>query len=238
MLFRSALGDVSAGRGPSAGPSDASAPTRYRWGYAGNPDRPNPRDYFVAVVNPRCRLAPGETFWYRIYFIVDRMDRLPATARRLVSHAGGGTVTPSRKDAPLVVVDAAALGLEQKDGPAGTLFRAYAWPAAGTRPLFLLRETATGRRCVTDDPYRFASTAPLENPYPPDHPKHARYEGRRVLRPYDGRTAYLGLLGYGVRVGEGGRAGADHVPLATVLKEAGLAGRVEAAEEIAVRPAP
>jgi hypothetical protein len=234
VFGRGALGDLSAGRGPSAGP--AFAPTRYRWGYAGNPDRPNPRDYFVAVVNPRRPVAPGETFWYRIYFIVDRMDRLPETARRLVSHAGGALITPSRKDAPLVAVDAAALGLEQRGDSRRTLFRAYAWPAAGTRPLFLLRETATGRVCVTDDPYRFASTAPLENPYPADHPSHKGYEGLRVLRPYDGKTDYLGMLGYGVRAGTGSGTGADHVPLVTVLRRAGLAGRVEAAEGLAVVP--
>lgn len=221
------------------GPPPADRPTRYRWGYAGNPDRPNPRDYFVAVVNPRRRVAPGQTFWYRVYVVVDRMDRLGGTARRLVSHAGGGLAAPSREDTPLVAVDAEALGFPKKHGSGGALFRVYAWPAEGTRPLFLLRATATGRLCVTDDPYRFASTSPLENPYPADHPKHERYEGLRVLRPYDGKTAYLGLLGYGVREGDKGGEGGAHVPLAKVLNDAGLAGQVEAAEGLAVvRAAP
>jgi hypothetical protein len=215
----------------------ASAPTRYRWGYAGNPDRPNPRDYFVAVVNPRWPVRPGDTFWYRVYFVVDRMDRLAETARRLVAHAGGGLVTLSRNEAPLVDVDTRALGFPQKGASTGPLFRACAWPAEGTRPLFLLRETATGRLCVTDDPYRFASTAPFENPYPADHPKRETYEGRRVLRPYDGKTEYVGLLGYGVRLRkEAGRDG-RHVPLATILKRAGLTRKIETGEDLGVLPA-
>jgi len=222
------------GRGAKASPF---APTRYRWGYAGNPDRPNPRDYFVAVVNPRCRVRTGETFWYRVYFVVDRMDRLAETAGRLVHHVDAGLATLARKETPLVAVDAAALGLLQKNVATTALFRAYAWPADGTRPLFLLRETATGRLCVTDDPYRFASSAPLENPYPADHPEHKRCEGLRVLRPYDGRTEYLGLIGYGVRRTEGAGGSGSYVPLGKILDEAGLAEKVEAAEGLLVVPA-
>jgi len=221
------------GRGAKASPF---APTRYRWGYAGNPDRPNPRDYFVAVVNPRCRVRTGETFWYRVYFVVDRMDRLAETARRLVPHVDAGLATPARNETPLVTVDARALGLPQGSGAATALFRAYAWPADGTRPLLLLRQTATGRLCVTDDPYRFASTAPFENPYPANHPKHERFEGLRVLRPYDGKTEYLGLLGYGLRRKGPGGEGGRYVPLAKILAQAGLAGNVEVAEGIMVVP--
>jgi len=214
----------------------AHAPTRWRWGYAGNPDRPNPRDYVVAVVNPRCRVRPGQTFWFRLYAVVDRMDRLPETARRLVPHVDAAVTKPARADTPLVAVDARALGVESPGGPGGALFRVYAWPAEGTRPLFLLRETATGRRCVTDDPYRFASTAPFNNPYPKDHPKHDDHENLRVLRPYDGKTAYLGLLGYGLRQGGAGDTKRSHVQLAKVLQQAGLAGDVEAAEGLRVIP--
>jgi len=230
------------GRHPAArtetlGPPAAYAPTRYRWGYAGNPERPNPRDYFVAVVNPRCRVRTGETFWYRLYFVVDRMDRLAETARRLVPHVGAGLATPSREETPFVAVDARALGLAQKRGTTAALFRACAWPAEGTRPLFLLRQAATGRLCVTDDPYRFASTAPFENPYPKDHPKHGRHEGLRVLRPYDGKTEYLGLVGFGLRrAGPAAQEDAS-VPLADILEEAGLADTLEAADGILVFPA-
>ena len=237
VFGRGGADDARAGRAASAGSSGASAPTRYRWGYAGNPDRPNPRDYFVAVVNPRWRVRPGQTFWYRVFFVVDRMDRLPETARQLVPHVGAGLANLAGNETPLVDVDARALAVPHAGASAGALFRVYAWPAGGTRPLFLLRETATGRLCVTDDPYRFASTAPLENSYPAGHPKHEKYEGLRVLRPYDGRTEYLRLLGYGIRRKE--EAGQDdpHVPLATILKQAGLAGSIEAAEGIAVLPA-
>jgi len=231
-----------AGAGGAPGARDKSSPfspTRYRWGYAGNPDRPNLRDYFVAVVNPRCRVRPGQTFWYRVYFVVDTVERLPETARRLVPHTGCGLIVPERAKTPLVAVTPRTLGLTQgnQDGDR-TLFRTYAWPAEGTVPLFLLRETATGRLCVTDDPYRFASTEPFENPYPPDHPKHGRGEGLQVLRPYDGRTAYLGLLGYGVRT-EAAKERGPHatVGLADVLKEAGLNATVEAGDGLRVMPA-
>jgi hypothetical protein len=233
--------DRRASGGPpatGAGGSPFSA-TRYRWGYAGDPDRPNARDYFVAVVNSRCRVRPGETFWYRVYFVVDRMDRLAGTARRLVPHARFGLIVPERPVTPLVAVTPAALGLpEDGQGRGRTLFRAYAWPAEGTRPLFLLRETATGRLYVTDDPYRFASTAPFENPYPQDHPKHEPYEGLNVLRPYDGRTEYLGLLGYGSR--EEGATGRQPHPTALlthILEALGLSPKVQAGEGLRVIPA-
>ena len=232
---RHALGG-SPGAGAEASPF---SPTRYRWGYAGNPDRPNPRDYFVAVVNPRCRVRPGQTFWYRVYFVVDTFERLPETARRLVPHAGSGLIVPERGGTPLVAVTTATLGLPQEgQGPGRTLFHAYAWPAEGAVPLFLLRETATGRLCVTDDPYRFASTDDFENPYPSDHPKHSRYEGLHILRSYDGRTEYLGLLGYGVRE-ENAEGQGPHrtVRLAKVLEEAGLSEKVEAGEGLRVIPA-
>jgi len=215
------------------------SPTRYRWGYAGNPDRPNPRDYFVAVVNPRCRVRPGQTFWYRVYFVVDTAERLPETARRLVPLARCGLIIPKRAETPMVGVTPRILGLGDAAGGADrVLFRAYAWPAEGTVPLFLLRETATGRLWVTDDPYRFASTEPFENPYPPGSEKHAPHEGLKVLRPYDGRTDYLALLGYGVREEEA-KEGRPHATarLARVLDEAGLGATVKAGKGLRVIPA-
>ena len=214
-------------------------PTRYRWGYAGNPDRPNPRDYFVAVVNPRCRVRTGQTFWYRVYFVVDTLDRLPETARRLVPHADYGFVLPSSADTPLVAVTTAVLPATERERVAGrTLFYAWAWPVAGATPLFLLREAATGKLCITDDPYRFASSEPFDNPNGAGHPEHERYAGLRILRPYDGRTEYLGLLGYGLREDaakpEGPRQPRN---LATILAQAGFADRLSAREGIRVIPA-
>jgi len=231
---------LRAAGGPGRGDGKGSpfSPTRYRWGCAGNPDRPNPRDYFVAVVNPRCRLRPGQTFWFRAYFVVDTLARLPETARRLVPHARFGRIVPERQRTPLVAVAAETLGLSAKGaGERRPLFRAYAWPAEGTVPLFLLRETATGRLCLTDDPYRFASAEPAENPHSSRRPSRAAHGALRVLRPYDGRTEYLGLLGYAVRAGgDGDRGPHPTVPLAQVLEEAGLGERVEAGKGLGVLP--
>jgi hypothetical protein len=165
--------------------------TRWRWGVAGLEERRSPRDYLVATVNSRCVVAPGETFGYRLYFVIGPLRDVMRQGRTLVAHVDYGIVPLLRKDAPIV---RATIGARQP-------FFLWGRPVPGSTPIFLLRDTTTRRLLVTHDPYQLASTAPFENPYPEGHAKHDRYANRRVLRPYDGRTEYVALLGFGLREG-------------------------------------
>jgi len=155
--------------------------TRWRWGVAGLENRTNPRDYLVAVINPICTVGPGETFFYRLYFVVGPLSAVNRRARGLVRHVDYGMLAFPRKGEPTFEARGRRL---------------WARPVQGSSPLFLLRDTRTGKDVVTSDPYALASTAPYDNPYPEGHPKHARYANREVLRPYDGRTEFVALLGY------------------------------------------
>jgi len=200
--------------------------TRWRWGIGADRGRLKGRDYVVAVVNPRCVVRPGETFFYRLFFVVGRLGEAAKRAVTLVRHVDYGILTFDPETTPLAPVYAAAdprtgQSIVAAQAPPGTkpLFLTWAWPVPGSVPLFLLRDTARDRLLITHDPYQLASTAPYENPYPPGHAKHARYARRRVLKPYDGATDYLGLLGYALVAGRARGVEASHRRLADVVTD-------------------
>jgi hypothetical protein len=73
---------------------------------------------------------------------------------------------------------------------------AYAYPVRDSMPLFLMRETATGKLAISTDPYLFCTKIPFANPYPAGHAKHDQYENRVRYITYDGKTEFLDLLGF------------------------------------------
>ncbi len=156
-----------------------AAKVRYRWGYAGAGK--NPRDYFVSVVNPRVAVDRGHTLRVRIYVFVDQLKnagrRAGALKGRVDYQVAGFSQSPDRT----LTVEA--------ENYKGTLTLS-AWPKRTARPLFLVRHTDTGKKYVTDDLYRFASRDDFKK-YNPEYKGNAL-----VLRPYDGKTEYLTLLGF------------------------------------------
>ncbi|NWK54937.1 hypothetical protein HW115_04910 [Verrucomicrobiaceae bacterium N1E253] len=152
---------------------------RYRWGYAGG--KKNARDYFVSVVNPRVPVGKNQTLNVRIYIIVDQLKNISRRAEDLIPKTRYH-VSSLEKSPPLTVECEA-------ENYVGKL-QLSAWPTAGSRPLFLVRQRATGKTFVTDDLYAFASRDDFS-------PYHPAYKGRApVVRPYDGKTEYLKLLGF------------------------------------------
>lgn len=177
-------------------------PTRYRWGTAGIPERDRGRDYNVTVINPRCTLNTGKCLLYRMYFVVGGMNNVNTHARKLVNKVDYQVLQLNPQNAPRTWVykdsqHKNGLALEAQPRKSNKpLIQCYAWPVSGTRPVFNIRDTKRNKVILTTDPYLLASTADFDNPYPADHPKHQRYQNRKILRPYDGRTQYLGLAGF------------------------------------------
>jgi hypothetical protein len=69
-------------------------------------------------------------------------------------------------------------------------------PYPGAKSIFLLEDTLSQRMVVSSDPYSLASSRRFENPLPPEHKEHEKYNDRRLMVPGDGRTKIVTLLGY------------------------------------------
>ncbi|WP_018969589.1 hypothetical protein [Rubritalea marina] len=156
-----------------------AAKVRYRWGYAGN--KLNPRDYFVSVVNPLVPVKKQETLRVKVYVVVDQLKNISKRVADLVPMAS--YQVSSFDDAPQVAVQ---VDSENRSGE----LKLYAWPKQGTQPLFLLKETKTGKYFASEDLYQFSSRESFSK-------YHPKYEGdAEVLRPYDGNTEFIKLLGF------------------------------------------
>ncbi|MBI1374294.1 MAG: hypothetical protein GC159_16380 [Phycisphaera sp.] len=171
--------------------------------------RPNEhRNYDVVEAIPGCAIRPGATYFFRAFFVVDRFDRAVARCNELVDHVDYGPITFDPASTPLVTAT--------PDDKAPT-FRLYARPVPNSQPLFLLESTETGQRIVTTDPYRLVSTRPFDNPLDAAHPMHDYFVKAVYHNVSDGRTRWLGMLGYGLR--ERPNAPGDWRQLSTVLPD-------------------
>ncbi|MBI1336728.1 MAG: hypothetical protein GC164_07180 [Phycisphaera sp.] len=152
----------------------------WRGGYAGNPEQPNKRDYFVTALIVRGPLQPGESFWAsRFYVIGPRADVI----QRCVSLAGEAKVRRiqwNKQTAP-------RLGEQH-----------WAVPVPGTQPQFLITDLAGNKSVITTDPYTFADKQPVANPMKKNDPRYEDYENLKLLRPYATRGAcawrFLGFI--------------------------------------------
>lgn len=154
---------------------------RFMWrgGYAGNPARPNPRDYFVTTIILQGALNPGESFWARRYFVIGPRD---AVAERCAELAESATVQRCQWNAQT----APRIDDER-----------FAVPLHGGKPLFRLQRPGDPNPIVTHDPYHFAGKQPVVNPLAAHDPRFADYQRMQLLRPYidsDGMTwQFLGF---------------------------------------------
>ena len=159
--------------------NQSAAKVRYRWGYAGNSI--NKRDYFVSVVNPIVPVNMHETLKVKVFVIVDQLKNISKRAAALVPKASYEVA--SIEESPTFKVE---LDTENRKGE----IELSAWPKSGTQPLFLLKETKTGKTYASHDLYQFSSRDDFKK-YVPD------YKGSDpVLRPYDGNTEFIKLLGF------------------------------------------
>jgi hypothetical protein len=131
------------------------------------------RNYEVAVVIPRFRLAPGTTIWYRSYLVVNRRDRAIELAKSLVDEVDYGLLRFDAATTPKVPVFIE--NGEVRDSGKTPAFKLFAQPVSGTMPLFLIENATTGEDVITTDPYIFVAQEKLDLGLPPDDPKYDYY---------------------------------------------------------------
>jgi len=151
------------------------------------------RNYNVVEASCSVRIKPGETLVARWYLLAGPFAEVRKRAETLAKSAG---MWMPELDAPGRVPVWLVDGKPAKAGEGTPSFHLYAMPAKGCVPVFLMEDTRNGEVLATPDPYELVRTAPLDNPLPPDHPEHARYEGRQVFYPYEGPGRLIGLLGF------------------------------------------
>ena len=161
-------------------------PSPYRWGIGGGPKR----DYTVGETIRRFNLTGGRAVFARVFMIVGTLERVVARARRLAPDTDYGLLEFTEQNAkllPLYVTRHARTGQTVlstvRTGGARPALYTYAQPVAGSLPLFLMQDTTSGKLLTSTDPYILCSAPPPAG-------------DSSILRPYDGRTKYLGLLGF------------------------------------------
>ena len=160
------------------------------------------RDYTVAAVAPRAVVKPGESLYMRVYLVLGTLAQVQTKAEALVNQVDYGILEIDPGTAPKIPVYSKMVGnqavptLHAPQAGAKAAFYTYAVPVKGSEPQFLMRDTATGRTIVSSDPYALCGKKPFANPFAPGNPKHDTYQNRVIYQPYDGKTEWLGLLGF------------------------------------------
>jgi len=155
------------------------------------------RNYEVAVVIPRFRLAPGTTIWYRSFLVVNRRDRTIELAKSLVDKVDYGLRIFDPATTPIVPVHLRKGKVDEGRCPRKPAFRLFARPVPGTMPLFLIENATTGREVTTTDPYIFVTKEKLDLGIPPEHPQHDYYSQAVGYSLDQHNSKWKRLLGYG-----------------------------------------
>lgn len=156
------------------------------------------RNYEVAVVIPKFRLAPGTTIWYRSFLVVNRRDKTIELAKSLVDKVDYGLVTFDPANTPMLPVyiqDGKLLDAVKTGGTPA--FELFSKPVPGTLPLFLIENTITGKEAITTDPYIFVTKEKLDFGVPKEHPNYDYYSHAVGYSMDKNNSNWKRLLGYG-----------------------------------------
>ena len=155
------------------------------------------RNYDVAVVIPKFRLAPGTTIWYRSFLVVNRRDRTIELAKSLVDKVDYGMLSFDPEVTPKLPVFIREGKVVEESGGAQPSFELFARPVPGSMPLFLIENATTGRQVVTSDPYYFVPKEKLDLGVPRSHPKYDYYSQAVGYSMDLNNSRWKRLLGYG-----------------------------------------
>jgi hypothetical protein len=155
------------------------------------------RNYDVAVVIPKFRLAPGTTIWYRSFLVVNSKDRAIELAKSLVDSVDYGLLTFDPASTPLVPVFIQDGRVVEKGGSGSPAFELFARPVPGTMPVFLVENLTTGQEIITTDMYAFFDKEKLNWEIPPEHPDADYYNTGYAYRLEKHNSKWKRLLGYG-----------------------------------------
>jgi len=153
----------------------------------------NPRDYSLFVLIPKIKINPGETFYYRMYYINGNRDFVRQKSIELVPFTEYGFIHTEIEQAPVVRIETSDFfNAFSQD------INLFSSPMDDMVPLFLMENAETGEQYISPDLYYNVTTEPFINPYSPTDDKYETYQNRYVNRPYDGKVKYIRMLGYGV----------------------------------------
>lgn len=140
-----------------------------------------PRDFFVAVVNPRVTIQKGEFFYWRWYMVVGTQKEVITKSKALRDSVEYGHLRFSAKDASIhnLYAHKHTISCNSSDSLLGSV---YDRPAESTEPLFLMRHKEDSSVIVTRDPNIFNDSLTLEQ--------------ATVYRPYLSKYRCEALLGF------------------------------------------
>lgn len=148
-------------------------------------------DYSVMSVNYREKLLSGQAYFFRMYVVLGTLQNVAAKANAIQGQLEFGFINYQQNTSPTI-----PLYLQQIDnqtvlsenGSGTPNMYVYAQPVEGSKPLYLVRETATGKYKVTSDPYMLNTKFQLSAA---DDTKQ-----RMATRPYDGKSEVVKLFGF------------------------------------------
>lgn len=113
-----------------------------------------PRDFFVAVVNPRVTINKGELFYWRWYMVVGTQEQVIRRSKKLKKAVEYGFLTFTTDETVILTLYKSENSLHHvpKGSPIGTL---HDRPIAHSSPLFLMRHREDSTYIISTDPNLF-----------------------------------------------------------------------------------
>ena len=149
------------------------------------------RNYDVCEIIPKLQIVPGSTIWFRSFLVVGRKDKVIQQATGLVDKVDYGLLTFTAETTGMASVRIAAI-----DAAKETSFEVLTRPVPGTKPLFAIRNTQTGQKVITTDPYYFVKKEKLSLELPAEHPHRDYYADAYGFSMDQNHSDWTALLGY------------------------------------------
>jgi hypothetical protein len=190
--------------------------------YGAGDSRHGERDYTVMNMDNRVNLGPGDCFFRRTYMVIGTLGEVAEAGRKLESFTDLHPVEFTEHDTPLLPLYVNSAGktppqptLEKPAPDAQPVCQLYSRPVRRSKPVFVLQDSGTGQFILTTDPALQCRREPLENPYPPGHEKHEKFEHRAQYVTNQTRTKSWQLLGYAMPA-DAADAKIEHLKLSDV----------------------
>ncbi|ANW96386.1 hypothetical protein AXE80_08890 [Wenyingzhuangia fucanilytica] len=151
----------------------------------------NPRDYTLFTTIAKIDVKPEDIFYYRIYYINGTRQEVQEKANKIKSEVAYGFISPTVENSPMITIKS-----EELDDALNQDIQLFTSPIKGMVPIFLMKNTTTGKEYISPDLYYDVDTFPFSNPYEEDSPKYETYQNRITYRQYNGKIEYVRLLGY------------------------------------------
>ena len=160
------------------------------------------RDFKVMAMDIRCDIKSGEGLFSRTYMVMGSLGDVVTTSEQLIDEVDCGWLEFNEMATdflPLyeITLDGqTTLSAEKPDSNATPIAHSYANPVKNSVPLILMREIESGTYVLSTDPYAVCGKRTFDNLYDPNNAKYETYQNRVIYQPYDGRTEWIGLLGF------------------------------------------